>query len=104
MNNMIAVKLPNNAVPDDIDELFANHEYGAEFVQALNLQPESANDVLEFDEWFPLSLEHEQHAVTVNYRVMFKAKDPPAYGWVDRRVIGTRHGDTLVFKVLGRDA
>jgi len=104
MNDMVVVKLPNNAVSGDIDELFAYHQYSGEFVRVLNLQPESPDDILEFDEWFPLSLEHGQDAVTVNYRVMFIGNDPPAYGWVDHQVIGIRHGDTLVFKVSGGDA
>ena len=104
MSNPVVVKLPLNATTNDIDEIFAYHEYGDDFVRALNLAPEIGDEDLELNEWLPLTLIHNQDSVTLNYRVIFDGKDPPSWSYVDRQVEGTRSNDVLIFSAFGRDA
>lgn len=101
MSNKVIVKLPENAVASDIGDIFAFHEYGDEFVRALDLQPRSADDALEFDEWLPLSVELSSDIVTIRYRVMFIGKG--TWDSVDRHVEGIRQHDMLVFDAFGKD-
>lgn len=103
MKDFVQIRLPEGATPDDIDDLFACHAYGDDFVRALDLRPEDPADAVRFDEWLPLAIAHGQGSVVVGYRVFFLASDFTFTQWADREVRGHRVGDTLVFKRVGRD-